>query len=130
MNRTDQRPHRGDATAIMGQDSVESGRHSIEQRYDALVQERKIISERKIVLERQLCQFKLDDRHGGRRPAAVHQNRFAIIEEINEIQQRLVQIKPNMAKLNNEKDKETNAWQTNLLKEILSVLKEIREGLK
>ena len=125
--RTDKTASRGTAIAIMGQDSVESGRQSVEQRYHALIQERKILSTRKIELEQKLCQFKANLHKGDRIPSTQSRSRRLILEEIKGIQSRLVEIKPAWQKMKQELNEEPNRQQNAILEEILQVLKQIRD---
>ncbi len=115
----DNTPGHNEAIADMSQYSIESGRNSIQKQYENMVSERKILVERKLELEQSLSLNKPTLRTG---PAGLLVTRKRVIEEITEIQQRLICIKPIMGKLHAKLEKNARS-SVAVLEDILTVLK-------
>ncbi len=120
MIRDDKTPQSNKVIADMSQFSIESGRLSIEQQYDNLQKERNLLTNRKLKLEQMLVNYKTKY-PSGRGIAGEHKQRREIIDEITDIQQRLVVIKPAWHKLRNQLYRPQEV----ILEDILLVLKQI-----
>ena len=123
----DKQPRSQQATADMGQYSIESGRQSIEDQYEKLQRERKTIVDRKQYLQGLLANKKLvySDRNG-RVSRNVNQDRADIVHEIHEIDKRLTKLKPTLHTLNQVHEPR----QLDYLKEIRDLLKAILHSME
>ena len=125
MLRDNQVPESGEALVDMSQYSIESGRNSIQKQYENLVIEREILKKRKLELEKWLIGYKIRT-PSGLSPSAEKIERKKVIEEITEIQKRLMEIKPNMTKLHSRIHRDNAV----ILEDILAVLKQIAERME
>lgn len=121
MYRENKKPEHNQAIADMSQYSVESGRDDIQKQYYNLRKERSILTERKIELEKQLCKAKKESHSLGR----VTDTRKAIVDEIINIQKRLIEIKPTLHKLHQTQFRNDGE----ILEDILGVVKQIAQAL-
>ena len=124
MFRENKKPREKTAIADMSQYSVESGRLSAERQYDNLLKERQILTTHKLELEQKLCNHKRDYDC----PAGIVERR-KIVEEINNIQKRLIKLKPTLTKLHDAKSRPIRPF-AEVAEEMLIVLKRIEEVLK
>ena len=127
MLRNNQAPESKEVLVDMSQYSIESGRNSIQKQYGNLLTERDILKKQKLKLERSLIYWKSRN-PTGRTRGNEHIERHKIIDEITEIQERLITIKPTLSKLNFELNKDKRQH-SEILEDMLVALKQIAERL-
>ena len=124
MLRETKAPESGEVIADMSQFSIDSGRLNMQQQYENLVKEREILKKRKLELEQQVAYYKKRSPYG-RISSVEDTERRRIVEEIAEIQKRLIVIKPNMTNLHNKLHRND----AEILEDILCVLQQISKKL-